>query len=477
MTTMKKVTRLASEVWLVGQQLPILNQLNCSNQLPTSGQVLRRLFHDLKTKKLALSESCSNTVDEVIQIWQAANIPTTQKRNAVTKLKSLYDKYGLIHKNKGRRTDRQIEIEEDFISLLDKLFDVAHADCKDMIKIKEDWTFLEDQRGPRKMMMTQEDLEFKRREERRQKRVRDELKRQEKAKQSTEMTVAVEGFGEGDLEESDKDGDGDAEFADISKYHRYKNIPSTDVEEAAADKPKLQKRCIVDDELFVASLDRTNTTPYEAMHIVAPAFKAAGVDVSDITLSTSSIYRARKKARQSIADSQKQNFVPNTALIAHFDGKMLPDCTGNFADRMPVVVSGLNVEKLLAIPILPASTGELMGNAVVETLREWQGVPEYLAGLCFDTTSANTGIHTGAITVIQKALDKRLLFLACRHHMLETVSAATFDWFFKSSRPQIGIFSRFKEKWPFMNQADFEPMVTVSEQSPSAVSQSDLSND
>ena len=61
--------------------------------------------------------------------------------------------------------------------------------------------------------------------------------------------------------------------------------------------------------------------------------------------------------------------------------------------------------------------------------------------------------------------------------MLETVSAATFDWLFKSSGPQIGIFSRFKEKWPFMNQADFEPMVTVSEQSPSAVSQSDLSND
>ena len=63
---------------------------------------------------------------------------------------------------------------------------------------------------------------------------------------------------------------------------------------------------------------------------------------------------------------------------------MLPDCTGNFADRMPIVVSGLNVEKLLAIPILPASTGELIGNAVVETFREWQGVPEYLAGLCFD---------------------------------------------------------------------------------------------
>ena len=61
--------------------------------------------------------------------------------------------------------------------------------------------------------------------------------------------------------------------------------------------------------------------------------------------------------------------------------------------------------------------------------------------------------------------------------MSEIVSAAIFDRFFKSSRPQIGIFSCFKEQWPFINQADFEPMVTVSEQSPSAVSQSALSND
>ena len=156
---------------------------------------------------MTFPESCSNAVDEVIQVWQAANIPTMQKRNAVAKLKSLYDKYGLVHKNKGRRTDRQIEIEQDFTSYLDKLFDVAHADCKGMIKIKEDWAFLEDQRGPRKMMMTQEDLEFKHREEKRQKRANEELKRREKAKQNTEMAVAVEGSCEGELEESDKDGD------------------------------------------------------------------------------------------------------------------------------------------------------------------------------------------------------------------------------------------------------------------------------
>ena len=126
---------------------------------------------------------------------------------------------------------------------------------------------------------------------------------------------------------------------------------------------------------------------------------------------------------------------------------------------MPIVVSGKNVEKLLAIPKLPGSgTGRLMGNAVVDVLRQWTGVQEWQVGVCSDTTSANSGIHNGAITVIQNAFDKRLLFLACRHHILEIVASAVSDLFFTSSGPNIPIFGRFKEQWPFLNQADYAPI-------------------
>ena len=58
---------------------------------------------------------------------------------------------------------------------------------------------------------------------------------------------------------------------------------------------------------------------------------------------------------------------------------------------------------------------------------------EWLAGLCFDTTSSNNGIHKGAVTLVQKAFDKQLLFLACRHHILEKVAGAVFDLSFTSS--------------------------------------------
>jgi hypothetical protein len=78
-----------------------------------------------------------------------------------------------------------------------------------------------------------------------------------------------------------------------------------------------------------------------------------------------------------------------------------------------------------------------MGQSVFELVQEWPGVEEHLAGLCFDTTASNTGIHTGAITVIQQSFNRRLIFLASRHHMFEIYAASVFDEFFKSSGPEI----------------------------------------
>ena len=471
-------TRSSTYVWLVGQQLNVLDGASCSDRLPTTRHVLRCLFYDLKTNKLTLSASCSNVINEVFVLWHAANIPTIQKPNAVAKLKALYGKHEGLARNKSRRTDRQAQLEQDFSSLLKNLFDIAHADCQKMIKIKEDWIFLQDQRVDRKMAMGEEDIEFKAREERKRQRKEHEFFRKEKASKTADMfasTVMLTDSDQDDdneptflLDNSELKTDDKVDSADtndepqISNYHRKRlNIGQTDTHQApsasassAAETSSLvtpRKRCLVDDALFVASLDRTRTTPREAMHIITPALKAVGIAVDDITLSSSSIYRARKTVRVSLADDQKQLFKPNTPLVAHFDGKRLPDNDGGLVDRMPIVISGLHVEKLLSIAKLPISTGQIMGDAVVQALRDWKDVPEWLCGLCFDTTSSNTGIHTGAITVIQRAFDKRLLFLACRHHILEIVSTAVFDLFFKSSGQQIAVFGRFKEQWNFID--------------------------
>jgi len=59
----------------------------------------------------------------------------------------------------------------------------------------------------------------------------------------------------------------------------------------------------------------------------------------------------------------------------------------------------------LPTPRLSVSTGEFVGNTVIQILKHWKYVPDRLQGVCFDTTSSNAGAHTVAITVIQQAFD------------------------------------------------------------------------
>ena len=57
------------------------------------------------------------------------------------------------------------------------LFDIVHSDCSQLIRIPQDLDFLEDQRSARKMAMGSEDREFKVRNEKRMKRLQDNLNR------------------------------------------------------------------------------------------------------------------------------------------------------------------------------------------------------------------------------------------------------------------------------------------------------------
>ena len=216
---------------------------------------------------MELSQSCSNTIDEVLQIWFITNVLTTQKRNAIGKLKVLFNSYVKIRKNKSCRTERYLKLETDLVNKINKLFDVAHADCERLIKIKQDINFLQDKREKRKMVLGEEDLEFKEREQKRVYRHFQEGHRPIQTLAKQNKTLAP-------------------------KPHR-----------------------VIDNSLFIASLDCTKTTSVQAMHIVVPVLKAVGIDIKDMTPSASSIYRARKTIRKSIVQNIQETFVPNTPVF------------------------------------------------------------------------------------------------------------------------------------------------------------------
>ena len=112
--------------------------------------------------------------------------------------------------------------------------------------------------------------------------------------------------------------------------------------------------------------------------------------------------------------------------------------------------------KLLCVARVEESTGKVEAEKVKEVLDNW-GVAEKVIACGFDTTSANTGIHKGNCVLLQNLLQRLLLWLACRHHVLELVLAAAFiELFGVTTGPKVTLFKTLKESWESIDKTDLQ---------------------
>ena len=162
MTTKTQATRSQTEIWLIG---PTLDQLT-GKKLQSTKQVLKLFFHLHKNDGKNVKESVKLAILQVLPFWQISRIPTKSELHAREKLEKLFLKWKGLQKHALRKTDTQIRKESDFLSEIDKLFDIAHADALSLIKIEEDKDFLLNQRSGRKGYIGSLDIELAEKEER-----------------------------------------------------------------------------------------------------------------------------------------------------------------------------------------------------------------------------------------------------------------------------------------------------------------------
>jgi len=116
----------------------------------------------------------------------------------------------------------------------------------------------------------------------------------------------------------------------------------------------------------------------------------------------------------------------SVSLVVHWDGKLLQDLTGKeHVDRLTVLVSGHEVNKLLGVPKLTSGTGENTAAAVYTLLQDWS-IADRVKAMFFDTSLSNTGHRAGACNLLEQKLERDILYLACRHHFMELILAAAF---------------------------------------------------
>jgi hypothetical protein len=127
-------------------------------------------------------------------------------------------------------------------------------------------------------------------------------------------------------------------------------------------------------------------------------------------------------------------------------------------DRLAVVVTGCNTEKILGIVKIAVGTGVAQANATFHLLTLWD-VSEVTVGTCFDTTAANTGPSSGVCILLEKLLHQNLLHFACHHHVHELIIGEVFTSPFGPTRgPNIAIFERFRTLWPNVDQSNYKPL-------------------
>lgn len=440
-------TRLKEQVYLLGSTISEIT----GSKLPSIRQCLSLFLHHHLDLKKTRHEASAYVTHKIEEYWmQKARIPTRATQHCQKKVEELFDEWRALKKNKGRKTDTQRKNEAEFCEDLDDLFDIAHADALTIIRNPQDSEFLIAQRKKgRQGCMAGVDETLHKLEKRRLKRQIEEDKRRQQSQCTQEMatsSVILASSGsdsEAEDTRSGLSGCSGQETEQCSEQVNHKFIK--------------RGRKVVISSAMTAALDRAKVSDRKAMIIVTETAKCLGHDVGDFALNRETIRCSRQQHRQMRAEQLKAEFKADVPLVVHWDGKLLHDLTGNdHVDRLPVIITGAGVSQLLTAARLPSGTGEAQAKAVCDAVRDW-GLDANIAGLSFDTTSSNTGRINGACVRIEQTLGRNLLFLACRHHVFELIIGAVYlKCMGVSDGPDVRIFKRFKEHWPFIDHQRYQ---------------------
>ncbi|GBO18193.1 hypothetical protein AVEN_2197-1 [Araneus ventricosus] len=118
------------------------------SKLPSNGQVLAVLFHNIREVNLTVDKVANFAIHECIIFWEKAVKPTKSLPNCLRKLVTVYQVWRDLQKNAKKLQDVFKRRQQEFISNLDNLFDIAHSDALQLMKTEEDRMFLQSQREP-----------------------------------------------------------------------------------------------------------------------------------------------------------------------------------------------------------------------------------------------------------------------------------------------------------------------------------------
>lgn len=461
-TPTRPATRTSTEIWLIGHPSASIT----GAKLPDCRQVMKYYMYlrndpDNIRNKVKNEEIAYDVVDNVIVFWNMARIKTKYRHHCMSDVMKLWNEWQGLMKNKGRQSDPGNK-RANFVARLDTLFDIGAPDAIEAImksrllsakKKQDDVDFYLDQKHERRASMDGHDKIFETKAEMLLARQAREARIREREENRAERQRETAAEGAACLLELDS-------YTQMSEGEECQELdPDFEVKLPDDEKPadtefvslRMPKKIMQCDEITSAA-DRLKLSDNQATMLVSAVIKASGGNLDDFDISRSTTHRSRMCNRQQVAENAMAEVTQNPPLFCalHWDGKLLSDVLGDSYERLAVLLSGAPqyIEgKLLGVPSLVDSKGMTQANATYDLLEVWD-ISDRVAALVFDTTASNSGVHKGAAKLIEERLGRKLLYLACRHHILEVIVGSVWKLLFGAILgPENKLFAQFKQAW------------------------------
>lgn len=438
------------------------------SKLPTFKEVLMCFLSNmeivknniqLKIGKHAKHQAASAVADEVVKVYSKTRIPMVEKKSIINKILLFYNNEYLKFQ---RYSVEKMDANPKIIGFREKInqtmpFYTRNAEKiitdsmkgKSQVKkqiMQEELLFLQNMKKERTMIFGKKDTKCAVLEKNDIKRKAQEMIRIEKeAKRKKEQDFLTEETNvmvvENQVEEYTGSGP--------SSPKRRKHTRSVKTGCSAFWPPN-----VLQDPNLIQDAIRNNVTVNSLTNLARSFLRATNGDEQKVNLSYGYSYRYRKETAHNIADLIKLEWRPSPVLSLHWDGKLMATLDGtDKEERLPVLVSGIKGVKMLGVPVVEHKKGEKIGpkiaKASVGLLDSWE-CGNSIKAMVFDTTAANTGKITAACISIQEQLNKKLLWLPCRHHIGERILTHTWNSLKiteASGGPGNCLYSRFKQNF------------------------------
>lgn len=239
-------------------------------------------------------------------------------------------------------------------------------------------------------------------------------------------------------------------MADDSDYSPDED-PSDD--EECVSKPK---KSIPDDILW--NMFRTGVSFPVLSEILKLSFSVLG-EKENFNLSQTHLFKKYQRLAAE-KETKYQNEIRSQKTFGTFcfDNHKMKQLSGKFTekqDRLALIWHCNSKDKLLSIDTIQNKSGRSQFEAIQNACQFYEIRREDIVAVTSDNASTNTGNESGTIVHIEEYLDKPLLRLMCRHHIMEIVLKHVYRHLFSSDTPTNLFYPILLENWSGLKDSNF----------------------